>query len=98
LFWLPRKIKHLFTSSKPSGDAPYDVPLSFRKIKKIVTQNNFSVEHYHKAIFLPHESFIQFFPDLFKHLLLYGALFLEKFGRLTMFLGLHHIIKLRNNK
>ena len=97
LFWLPQKIKHIITGKRKSqdnGKAVYDVPMSWRVIRKHALNAGFSIKNYTKTVFLPHESYLQFFPRPFQYLLLWRAKLLGSLKPLTTFLGLHHIIRL----
>jgi SAM-dependent methyltransferase len=84
-------------TTKENGEdiSIYDHPLSFKEIKNCYTKAGFELIHYHKAVFLPHESYIRFFSRPFQYLMLIKAKFFELLGPLTMFWGLHHIIRLK---
>ena len=91
-FWLPMKIKRLFVPEKtPEIQKIYDHPLSWKRIKQAVDGKDLGLIHYHKAVLLPHESYIQFFPGFMQRFILFKAKFLELFGPLTSWMGLHHI-------
>ncbi len=97
LFYLPRKIRRWWKKSKPvdSGNYVYDVPLSKKQILAITQEAGLKLVHYHKSVFLPHESYLQFFPKFMLRLMLIKAYALEALGPLTNFLGLHHMIHLQ---
>jgi ubiquinone/menaquinone biosynthesis C-methylase UbiE len=93
-FFLPKQLKRFFARNK-NGKLPgqaYDKPLSWRKIRQMLLNSGFSVSSYHKVIFLPHESYLQFFPIFVLRIWLHFAFLLERMGKLTNFMGLHHIV------
>jgi len=100
LFWFPKQMGRVVRGRKSEvgreeGISIYDAPLSFKEIKAQYTKAGFELIHYHKAVFLPHESYIRFFPRPLQHLLLFRAKVLEFLGPLMMWMGLHHIIRLK---
>jgi ubiquinone/menaquinone biosynthesis C-methylase UbiE len=94
-FSVPRKIKHIFTGKKKSAEENYvyDKALSKKQIVDALDRAGLRLVHYHKSVFLPHESYLQFFPGFILRLMLFKAYILEALGPLTNFLGLHHIIR-----
>ncbi len=99
VFLLPKHVKRIFVP--PRGDPsqmPYDKPLSWREIRGLLESAGFAVSDYHKAIFLPHESYLQFFPGILQRLLLLNALVMERLGFLASFMGLHHIVLAERRK
>lgn len=97
LFGLLRKLKHLVKGAGGSSEQPYDKPLSRRKILRCLEGTGLTIVQYRKGIFLPHESFLQFFPRWALRIMLVFAKALEAFGPFTQFLGLHHLVKLKVN-
>lgn len=96
LAWFPQKVKHLIQGKKSSPNELkiYDVPMSWRVIRHHAKSAGLNVKYYTKAVFLPHESYLQFFPRPIQYLLLCKAKFMGALKSLTTCLGLHHIIRL----
>lgn len=94
VFLLPKLIKRLFVKPK-AGIHIYDSPMSYKELYRQFSKTGFELIHYHKAVFLPHESYIKFFPKFLQYLMLLKAKMIEFLGPMTRFLGLHHIIRLK---
>ena len=96
LAWLPQKIKHIVTGRRDSEDNAkiYDIPMSWRVIRRHAKNAGFRVKNYTKSVFLPHESYLQFFPRPLQYMLLWNARLLGALKPFTTYLGLHHIIRL----
>lgn len=99
VFFIPKLLKRLCCQN--SNKVPievYDRPLSLKEIKNCYTNAGFKLTSSRKALFLPHESYIQFFPKFLQHILLMVAKLLEKLEPISSFLGLHHIIIIKAKK
>ena len=93
IFWIPSKTKRLFYKKKSDNSYQiFEKSLSWKQLKSLYNHDTLKLEHYHKSVIIPHESYIQFFPKLLQHMILIKALILEKLGPLTQWMGLHHII------
>jgi len=99
VFYIPKLLKRLCCqSSNKDRIEVYDKPLSLKDIKNCYTNAGFKLTSSRKALFLPHESYIQFFPKFLQHILLIVAKLLEKLEPISSFLGLHHIIIVKAEK
>ena len=94
-FFIPALIKRLFRGRYKNSITIYDRPMAYREIRSHFIKAGFKLIHYHKAVFLPHESYIRFFPGFMQYLMLSKANVLELLGPLTRYWGLHHIIRLQ---
>ena len=93
VFWPAQQVKRLFVPQRTNPeDQVYDVPLSKSEIIGHINGAGLELSEYFKSIFLPHESYLQFFPKPILHTLLLSAKFIEAIGPLGMFMGLHHIM------
>lgn len=93
LFSIPRFFKRLCTGKlgQPSNLNVYDKPLSKNDIKGALAKAGLVIKRYEQTVFLPHESFLQFFPTWMLHIMLWGAKIIEKIS-LFQFAGLHQIV------
>ncbi len=95
ILWPAKVIKRLWIPSRTiPGNQIYDYPLSKKQLFKVFSDTGLSVFDYHKSVFLPHESYLQFFPESVLRIMLVIARLLEVLGRCTQFIGLHHMITL----
>ncbi len=96
IFWMPSRIRRIFHKKKRGNSYQiFEKSLSWKQIKLAYNHDLLKLEHYHKSIILPHESYIQFFPTFMQHVMLIKAKISEHFGPLTRWIGLHHIICLK---
>lgn len=101
-FWLavafiPSLLRRLITGRNILGNAckkAYDEPVSVSELRNFFQTTGFEVVSWEKVIFLPHESYLQFFPEFILKLLIFSAEIIKKLPFLH-FTGLHHIIVLR---
>ncbi len=95
LFHVPRLLRHLIAPPSVSspGRTPYDTPVPYREIRRMLSECGFDLTVHRTAVFLPHESYIQFFPRPAQHAFLALALLLEGVGWPAAFLGLHHLVR-----
>ncbi|MBN1863519.1 MAG: class I SAM-dependent methyltransferase [Victivallales bacterium] len=98
VFFFPMMLKRLFLGRSSVARCPYDKPMSFRQLHTLAKNAGFKIVQYRKTIFLPHESYIKFFPQKAQCILLRCSLILEKLGRPAMFLALHHVVRMRKNR
>ncbi|MBI4834618.1 MAG: methyltransferase domain-containing protein [Planctomycetes bacterium] len=94
-FWLPQKIKRLFIppKSNPNEKAVFDKPATKKQLKRYLKEAGFSIENFRQNVIMPHESYLQFFPDILVRLIIKTASFMEAhFAPLVSWAGLHYVI------
>ena len=102
LFWravafVPSFLRRVITGRKIFDNASriaYDEPVSVSDLRDYFKTAGFEVVSWEKVIFLPHESYLQFFPEFMLRLMIFSAEIIKKLPFLY-FTGLHHIIILR---
>ncbi len=90
---LKRLIKNEPLRSKCYGSI-YEKLLSSSELMELSSKAGFRIERWEKAIFLPHESYLQFIPPPLLGAMIPAARILGRIPFLK-FLGLHHLILLR---
>jgi len=101
LFWeavfrLPRAFRRLFRRGTSAAEGAYDEPLSAPRLRRAVERAGLVVEEFRSALFLPHESYFQFFPPWLVRFWLWRARFIERhLSGLLHWQGLHHLVRAR---
>ncbi|OGV48723.1 MAG: hypothetical protein A2X49_03860 [Lentisphaerae bacterium GWF2_52_8] len=75
----------------------YDEPLPKSKFEKIAKATGFVIRKWKRVIFLPHESYLQFIPNMLLRVLIKIACLIEKLP-FCAFLGLHHVVFLEKDR
>lgn len=96
VFFLPRAVRRLFRRRRPEARGAYDEPLSAPRLRSALERAGFVVEEFRPVVFLPHESYFQFFPRWLVRWWLWRARFIERHLRwLCGWQGLHHVVRAR---
>ena len=93
-FFIPRIIYRLFSNKRSVAENVFDKPLPWRTIRDAAENAGFSIVFHTKSIFLPHESYIRFFPRIAQKIMLWKAVLFEHLKPFSTPFGLHHIIRL----
>jgi 2-polyprenyl-3-methyl-5-hydroxy-6-metoxy-1,4-benzoquinol methylase len=97
--WLPSRLRRWWRGEppRPREKPVHDQPLPRREIRRIVRVAGLDVASWHRVIFLPHESYLQFIPLPLLRIMVALAKLLERTPGVG-FLGLHHVIVLRRKE
>ena len=96
VFFLPRALRRLFRRRRPEARGAYDEPLSGPRLRAALAEAGLVVEEFRPVVFLPHESYFQFFPRWLVRWWLWRARFVEGHLRgVCGWQGLHHVVRAR---
>ncbi len=94
--WLPRRLRGLFRRWPRRSEGAYDEALSGPRLRAALKRAGFLIERFRPVVFLPHESYFQFFPPWLVRFWLWRARLIERHLRgLLAWQGLHHVVRAR---